>query len=1305
MSSHEERDDLGSEQVEKGMRLAYGLASQQDGESVLEAIERTTGTRSRISLHEIDDGDSPVVRVPSADDGNAILDDRRYQIVGEIARGGVGVVFRGRDRDLGREVALKVLRKDLAGSPEIVQRFIEEAQIEGQLQHPGVVPVYGLGIQPDGRPYFAMKLIKGETLASLLKSRRKAAEDRRRLLTAFEQVCQTVAYAHARRVVHRDLKPANILVGGFGQVQVVDWGFAKVLPRGGIADEEAPSRTEPEKSLIETVRSGPGSAQSIAGSVLGTPPYMPPEQAVGHVERVNETSDVFALGAILTEILTGLPPYTGEDTREVLRRAAECDTADALVRLEGCDADRELIDLAKRCLSPAQAARPRDAGDLAEVVSTHLAAVEDRAQAARVEAAEARVRVAGERRARRLTLALAVTVMLAIAAGAGGVLLAERAAGEHRERVLSAVGKALAQVVERRGEARAGGLGDISGWSTAEAAAVRAVELARSPDADEESVVRAEALLAAVREEAQETRRRAEVEATRLALVERLEEIRSRRGDEFPIEEKAADYAAALREQGIDPTEQSPAAAAARIREHVAREEIVAILDDWTLTARSERVDAILAVADPDPWRTRVRELAAMGRRAHLQGLARDEELAERPLRSLHLLGDALGHASDVTGAIAVYRTAETKAPYEFWTCFGLGWWSYRAPGSPRGGAVTTVPALTKAAAARPRSVAARFWLGWALGLRDEIDPAIAALREALDLDPDYGAGAVSRALFMCHRGKQRIARLRGDPPGLLRAARATLEVAPAEWVPASHLLVGQALVDLGRYREAETNLRQAMKLGVGIENAIALHQELGYALSGLGQWEEAVPSFRKALELARSRGGDIELRLLQDLGACLLRVGGVEEALALWREALGKAPDSSRYRTWFVGEIGRLLLLGRGPEEAVAFLRPRIGDGGGSLTSSISLYLALRRSGGDAAARSFLKTGIDLLSERVRETGSAARFHGHLGAVLGLERAAAVAIDEYERLVGGAGDPVKRESFLSQLSAVRAQYHLDLSGALEALRPPDGAESGLGTLLSRARLLRLRDGRWPGRQLEEALDVHPADEPLLTVSARAALEEGRFDEAVSLHEQRRMLCRTQCDSCRRSLASARRLAWLSRRIREILRDERVLENVTDRYLAAEACDHMGRDADAVKLYRSALEAGLPTHQASPASSPAMPDILAAILDRAARAAVRAAGRAETQAEGAALRRQALDWMRRRITVLSERRDLLAIRHDDGAPAPTHVVRIRLADDLVRSDLATVRDEEHLSKLPPAEAEAWREHWAAVRKLWERYRW
>jgi serine/threonine protein kinase len=206
------------------------------GKSVLHSLGQQLPVVPRVMLRDPADGDSVVVQSQSSELPSKA--DSKYQLHGEIARGGMGAILKGRDTDLNRDLAIKVLLESHKDKPEVVQRFVEEAQIGGQLQHPGIVPVYELGQFADERPYFSMKLVKGQTLAALLAERTSPADDRARFLGIFSKICETLAYAHSRGVIHRDLKPANIMVGAFGEVQVMDWGLAKVLGVGGVADEK-----------------------------------------------------------------------------------------------------------------------------------------------------------------------------------------------------------------------------------------------------------------------------------------------------------------------------------------------------------------------------------------------------------------------------------------------------------------------------------------------------------------------------------------------------------------------------------------------------------------------------------------------------------------------------------------------------------------------------------------------------------------------------------------------------------------------------------------------------------------------------------------------------------------------------------------------------------------------------------------------------------------------------------------------------------------------------------------------------------
>src|SRR5262245_30804277 len=208
----------------------FGPPGQAVGLSIqLRARFDDGGTMSDATFEQTT-GFTPSVPTEAAGDESLSPGDlpERYALQAEVARGGMGVIVRVEDRTLGRTLALKVLRKRYRDDTDIRQRFLDEARIAGQLQHPGVAPVHDVGTLVDGRPFFTMKLVKGETLSDLLHRRASPADELPRLLQVFQAVAQTIAFSHSRGIVHRDLKPANVMVGAFGEVQVMDWGLAKV---------------------------------------------------------------------------------------------------------------------------------------------------------------------------------------------------------------------------------------------------------------------------------------------------------------------------------------------------------------------------------------------------------------------------------------------------------------------------------------------------------------------------------------------------------------------------------------------------------------------------------------------------------------------------------------------------------------------------------------------------------------------------------------------------------------------------------------------------------------------------------------------------------------------------------------------------------------------------------------------------------------------------------------------------------------------------------------------------------------------
>jgi serine/threonine protein kinase len=345
----------------------------------------------------------------------------RYRIEGFLAGGGMGLVYRAHDPDFRRPLAVKVLREEFKDERALVARFLAEARITGQLQHPGIPPVHEIGRLPDGRPFLAMKLIEGRTLADLLAAPRDGADGLARFLPVYEQVCQTLAYAHARGVIHRDLKPANIMVGAFGEVQVMDWGLAKSVRPG--ADRNGEPNADPNPALPQAPQetlSGP----TVPGAVMGTLAFMPPEQARGEVDLIDERSDVFGLGAVLAVVLTGRPPFVADTSESARVKAAQGDVGECFARLNGCGADPDLVALCKRCLAPRPDDRPADAGEVAKAVAALRTAAEERARRAELdrvraegEAREALARAAEQRRRRRLLLTASSVVVLVLLAG------------------------------------------------------------------------------------------------------------------------------------------------------------------------------------------------------------------------------------------------------------------------------------------------------------------------------------------------------------------------------------------------------------------------------------------------------------------------------------------------------------------------------------------------------------------------------------------------------------------------------------------------------------------------------------------------------------------------------------------------------------------------------------------------------------------------------------------------------------------------------------------------------------------------
>ena len=307
-----------------------------------------------------------------------------YELLDLIGEGGMGRVYRVRDRTLNRVMALKVIRRKTMLQATVVERFLDEAQVTAQLQHPGIVPVHELGQLEDGRLYFTMPEVMGDTLKTAIKDVHAASQDAqwrtgelgwtlRRLVSVFVQVCEAVAYAHSRGVVHRDLKPSNIMVGAHGEVRVLDWGIAKVIGQRTLTGEAAlqiPVVTGRTRVEDETQ----------SGSIVGTLSYMAPEQANGKIDLIDARSDVYALGAVLYEVLAGRPPFRGSGVVMLYARSRGPISLDSIGKRTP-SAPTGLREICERAIADARDARYAHAGELAQAVRDWLDGVRRRERA------------------------------------------------------------------------------------------------------------------------------------------------------------------------------------------------------------------------------------------------------------------------------------------------------------------------------------------------------------------------------------------------------------------------------------------------------------------------------------------------------------------------------------------------------------------------------------------------------------------------------------------------------------------------------------------------------------------------------------------------------------------------------------------------------------------------------------------------------------------------------------------------------------------------------------------------------------
>lgn len=363
--------------VSKHLGLLVELAEKVDLEE-----DRTTANLAA-SVDGIYDGSMPEfgqlpVEAAAQEVNNAKLAahhfSARYSLGKELAKGGVGVINQAFEKRLRRHLVVKRLIDQEQASRYVLEKFIEEAQITAQLEHPNIVPVHDMGTTSDGEVYFSMKYVGGESLKDVIKKLRKGdaatldAFPRIRMLNLFQSVCMALAFAHDRGVIHRDIKPANIMIGDYGETIVLDWGVAKVLTRGSNEDE-----TEPNV----TTNRGQSQEETQMGLVTGTPAYMAPEQAAGRIDRLDQRTDIFALGILLYEILVFQSPFRKPNQRDTLR-AVIVDAAPPFDSWQGAPpVPMKLAEICLKCIKKRPRERYQRVEDIVQDLLAYLEGVED----------------------------------------------------------------------------------------------------------------------------------------------------------------------------------------------------------------------------------------------------------------------------------------------------------------------------------------------------------------------------------------------------------------------------------------------------------------------------------------------------------------------------------------------------------------------------------------------------------------------------------------------------------------------------------------------------------------------------------------------------------------------------------------------------------------------------------------------------------------------------------------------------------------------------------------------------------------
>ncbi len=1210
-----------------------------------------------------------------------------YKLIEQIGEGGFGVVFMAeQQKPLRRKVALKVIKPGM-DSHQVIARFEAERQALALMDHPNIARVFDAGSTDSGRPYFVMELVRGVPITQFCDGSELSTHQR---LELFIEVCRAVQHAHQKGIIHRDLKPSNVLVTLHGDkpvVKVIDFGVAKAI-----------AQPLTDKTLIT------GFAQMI-----GTPLYMSPEQAQMSALEVDTRSDIYSLGVLLYELLTGTTPFSKERLREV-----SFDEVRRIIREEEPPQPSTRLSTLGQAAATVSARRKSDPRKLSRLFRGELDWIV--------------MKALEKDPARRYE-----TV------GAFAADLQRYLMDEPVEACPPSVRYRLGKFVRRNGKALAFAglvllflvlLGGGAGWVVRDRSAregVREVEVDRALD-EARSLCQAERLLeaqAAVKRArallagggGEELKRRVGWVGHAVRMAARLEEIRLQRSavkdGHFDHARANRRYQEAFVEYDLDVTALDADEAADRLRSTLIKDQLLAALDDWLVAkmggklAGSEQLLAVLERVDTDSWRNQFRSAFQHRDKKMLKDLARQKQLLAHPSATIVLLGTALLEDGERSLAVEVLRGAQNDRPGDFWINHNLG--AYLSISPDQADMTESVGYLRAALAIRPDSPGVYYNLSRPLLIRKDYKAAIAACNKAIALKPDYADAYARLGSGLQHTG---------DLPGALKAYRKAIDLGGETAATVGNL--GLALHESGDQAGAIATCKKAITLD---PNYAESYNYLGAALAATGKTVEAIASYRKAIKLkpeladahsnlgsALHDSGDVRgsiaeykeaIRINPDfymahanLGDALLSVGDAPGAIVACKKAIALKPDFAMAHYNLGNACG-----GTGDlSGAIAAFRKTIAIDPNYAEAHCNLASALQRQGKFSEALEEIRRGHEIGIKKpgwnypsrqwVQQYERLVELDGKLPSYLSGKKAPASAEERIELASVCSLKKLNRAAVRFYEEAFSTHAELRAANRYNAARAAALAGCGQGEDASNTdserKRLRGLALMWLRDDISSWLKAMEKTPDTLNRSLRFCQRDPSF-AGVRESDQLAKLSPDEQQEWRGLWKEVQRLIDLEPKLPAFLAGKFQPRGNDERLALATLCKHRRLHRACAGLYAAAF-----------AADAKLADDLRAShrYDAACHAALAGCGQGEdaaklTQQERGGLRQQALHWLQADLTGWCK---FLEKEPDRGRP----VVVEKMQHWLKGPDFAGVRGPEALAKLPETERRAWQKLWSDV---------